>query len=54
MATDRWVFLLLLSFIRVAMGIQFQSVGAIGPLLSVESGLSLGALGWLMKLVTGN
>ncbi len=45
MATDRWVFLLLLSFIRVAMGIQFQSVGAAGPAIRDDLGLDYAALG---------
>ena len=45
MATDRWTFLLLLSFIRVAMGVQFQSVGAAGPAIRDDLGLDYAALG---------
>ena len=45
MATNRWIYLLLLSFIRVAMGVQFQSVGAAGPAIRDDLGLDYAALG---------
>ncbi len=45
MATNRWTFLWLLSFIRVAMGVQFQSVGAAGPAIRDDLGLDYAALG---------
>ncbi len=47
MAANRWVYLVLLSFLRVAMGMQFQSVGAAGPAIRDELGLDYAALGAL-------
>ncbi len=44
-AARRWGFLLLLSFIRVAMGIQYQSVAAAGPAIRDDLGLDYAALG---------
>ena len=45
MAANRWGFLLLLSFIRVAMGIQYQSVAAAGPAIRDDLGLDYAGLG---------
>lgn len=43
-----WVILLALTLARTAMGFQFQSVAAVGPLLTAEAGISYAALGMLM------
>ena len=45
MVTNRWVFLGLLTLIRTAMGVQFQSVGTAGPLMRADLGLDYAALG---------
>ena len=45
MAANRWVYLLILSFIRVAMGVQYQSVGAAGPAIRDDLGLDYASLG---------
>jgi MFS family permease len=42
------VILLALTLARTAMGFQFQSVAAVGPLLTAEAGISYAALGTLM------
>lgn len=47
MAIGRWGSLALLSVIRVAMGVQFQSVGAAGPAIRDELGLDYASLGAL-------
>ncbi len=47
MATNPWLFLTIVTFIRVAMGAQFQSVGAAGPAIMAELGLDYAALGAL-------
>lgn len=47
MPAGRWGHLALLSFIRVAMGVQFQSVGAAGPAIRDGLGLDYAALGAL-------
>jgi predicted MFS family arabinose efflux permease len=44
-ATNPWLFLTIVTFIRVAMGAQFQSVGAAGPAIMAELGLDYAALG---------
>jgi predicted MFS family arabinose efflux permease len=44
-ATNRWLFLAVVTFIRVAMGVQFQSVGAAGPAIRDDLGLDYAALG---------
>lgn len=45
---DRWQVLWLLSFARIAMGFQFQSVGSVAPVLSRELDLSLAELGGII------
>ena len=45
MATNRWLFLALVTFIRAAMGVQFQSVGAAGPAIRDDLGLDYASLG---------
>lgn len=45
MIDNRWIYLLLLSFVRVAMGVQFQSVGSAGPAIQGELGLDYAQLG---------
>ena len=47
MASNRWAFLALLSVIRVAMGVQFQSVGAAGPAIRDALRLDYAGLGAL-------
>jgi MFS family permease len=46
----RWRALWVLSAARVAMGYQFQVVGATAPLLRDEFGLGLAQIGWLVGL----
>lgn len=43
-----WVILFVLTLARTAMGFQFQSVAAVGPLLTAEAAISFAALGTLM------
>lgn len=43
-----WVILFALTLARTAMGFQFQSVAAVGPLLTAEAAISYAALGTLM------
>ncbi|MEN8195775.1 MAG: MFS transporter, partial [Pseudomonadota bacterium] len=43
-----WVILFALTLARTAMGFQFQSVAAVGPLLTAEATISYAALGTLM------
>lgn len=45
---DRWRVLWLLSFARIAMGFQFQSVGSVAPALSRELDLGLAELGGII------
>lgn len=47
---NRWSALALLFAVRTSMAFQFQSVGALAPLLRDEPGLDLGALGLLIGL----
>ena len=47
MIANRWGFLALLSFIRIAMGVQFQSVGTAGPAIRADLGLDYASLGAL-------
>jgi predicted MFS family arabinose efflux permease len=47
MADRRWLVLALLALVRIAMGIQFQSIGAVGPALVSGLGLDYAALGTL-------
>jgi MFS family permease len=48
--TDRWRALWVLSAARVAMGFQFQAVGAVAPVLRDELGLGLADIGWLVGI----
>jgi MFS family permease len=45
-----WAVLALLCFARLTMGLGFQSVAAVGPLLVAELGLSYADLGFLIGL----
>jgi predicted MFS family arabinose efflux permease len=45
-----WAVLLALTLARTAMGFQFQSVAAVGPLLTAEAAISYAALGTLMGI----
>ena len=47
---ERWRALWVLSAARVAMGFQFQVVGATAPLLREQYGLALADIGWLVGL----
>jgi MFS family permease len=47
---ERWRALWVLSAARVAMGFQFQVVGATAPLLRDQYGLALADIGWLVGL----
>jgi len=47
---DRWVALVVLTFARTAMGFQFQSVGAVSPLLMERLHIANTDLGWLIGL----
>jgi predicted MFS family arabinose efflux permease len=47
---SRWTALAVLTFARTAMGFQFQSVGAVSPLLMERLSLSNVDLGWLIGL----
>jgi MFS family permease len=47
---SRWLILAILFFARTTMGIQFQSVGAIAPILHDELGLDYAAIGTLIGL----
>lgn len=47
---ERWRALWVLSAARVAMGFQFQAVGATAPLLRDAYGLALADVGWLVGL----
>jgi len=47
---DRWVALVVLTFARTAMGFQFQSVGAVSPLLMERHHIANTELGWLIGL----
>src|SRR5262249_2592802 len=49
-AGNRWTALAVLTFARTAMGFQFQSVGAVAPLLIEQLSLSNVDLGWLIGL----
>ncbi len=48
--TERWRALWVLSAARVAMGFQFQAIGATAPLLREQWGLGLAEIGWLVGL----
>src|SRR4051812_38889401 len=50
MLHNRWTVLALLLLARTAMAIQFQTVGALGPLLVRDAGLDYGRLGTLIGL----
>ena len=50
MLFDRWVALAVLTFARTAMGFQFQSVGAVSPLLMERHHIANTELGWLIGL----
>jgi predicted MFS family arabinose efflux permease len=47
---NRWGVLAVLFFIRTTMAVQFQSVGAVAPLLSADLGFSLADIGILIGL----
>jgi MFS family permease len=47
---NRWIALAVLTLARTAMGFQFQSVGAVSPLLVERLHLSNAELGWLVGL----
>jgi MFS family permease len=47
---NRWVALAVLTFARTAMGFQFQSVGAVSPLLMERLHIANTELGWLIGL----
>jgi MFS family permease len=47
---ERWRALWVLSAARVAMGFQFQVVGATAPLLREQYGLAMADIGWLVGL----
>src|SRR5262249_56758179 len=47
---NRWTALAVLTFARTAMGFQFQSVGAVSPLLVERLHISNADLGWLIGL----
>lgn len=47
---NRWIALAVLTLARTAMGFQFQSVGAVSPLLIERLHLSNAELGWLVGL----
>ena len=46
----RWIMLLVLFLVRLAMGYQFQSVASISPMLAGEMGLSYAQIGTLIGL----
>src|SRR5215470_4056055 len=48
--SNRWTALAVLTFARTAMGFQFQSVGAVSPLLVERLHISNADLGWLIGL----
>jgi MFS family permease len=50
MLTNRWGILAVLFVVRAAMAVQFQSVGAVAPLLSSELGFSIAEVGILIGL----
>ena len=50
MAESRWFMLGLLFFARTAMGLQFQSVGSVGPILVDALGIEYAAVGALIGL----
>ena len=50
MFRDRWTALVVLTLARTAMGFQFQSVGAVSPLLVERLHISNADLGWLIGL----
>jgi predicted MFS family arabinose efflux permease len=50
MNRNRWVALLLLCVARAAMGLQFQSVGSVGPQLTDHFGVELAGLGTLIGI----
>ena len=47
---NRWGVLAVLFFIRTTMAVQFQSVGAVAPLLSADLGFSLADIGILVGI----
>jgi len=47
---NRWLALAVLTFVRTAMGFQFQSVGAVSPLLMERLRIGNTELGWLIGL----
>jgi predicted MFS family arabinose efflux permease len=47
---DRWIALAVLTIARIAMGFQFQSVGAVSPLLTAHLQLTSVDLGLLVGL----
>lgn len=49
-AGNRWLILALLFFVRSAMGFQFQSLGAVSPLLMADLHLEFGLLGTLVGI----
>ena len=49
-SANRWVALAVLTFARTAMGFQFQSVGAVSPLLMERLHIVNAELGWLIGL----
>ncbi|MGH6665981.1 MAG: CynX/NimT family MFS transporter, partial [Pseudolabrys sp.] len=50
MAQNRWVMLALLFLARTAMGLQFQTVGSVGPILVDALGVEYTAIGTLIGL----
>jgi len=49
-SANRWVALAVLTFARTAIGFQFQSVGAVSPLLMERLHIANAELGWLIGL----
>lgn len=47
---NRWTILAVLFLARTAMGFQFQSIGALSPLIGESYGLSLADIGFLIDL----
>ena len=47
---SRWTILAVLFTARLTMAFQFQSVGAVSPLIAETYGVSLADMGWLIGL----
>ena len=50
MIRNRWIVLAVLFLARTAMAVQFQSVGALGPILAQDLALDYAAIGTLIGL----